>query len=116
LKAAGGTAPMRMSRTMPPPAAVTMPSATIPTMSSRASSRPVSAPLTANTNVPVRSSASSSGGSVMTDSLPYLPADHDPDPGASQASAAVTIASVPVRKVGWSTGRNFGEWLPGMSS
>ena len=113
---AGGSAPMRMSRRMPPPRAVTMPSVSIPMMSSFAASRPVIAPLSANANVPVRSNASSSGGSVMTASMPHCLAGYDPECGASQARAAAVRASVPVRRVGCSGGRNFGEWFAGRSS
>ena len=55
---------------MPPPSAVTMPSASIPMMSSWAALTPVIAPLSANANVPARSSDSSSVPPVMGSSLP----------------------------------------------
>lgn len=35
--------------------------------------------------------------------------------GVSQASAAVTIACVPVSRVGCTNGAKYGEWLTGMS-
>ena len=54
-------------------------------------------------------------GSVMTANMPYCLAGYDPGCGASQARAAAVRASVPVRRVGCSTGRNFGEWLAGRS-
>src|SRR5689334_15578008 len=50
---------------MPPPRAVIMPRVRTPTMSRRAACTAVNAPLSANTKVPVRSSASSSGDSVV---------------------------------------------------
>jgi len=57
--AAGGTAPMSTSRTRPPPIAVTIPSASTPTMSSRTARTAVKAPFSAKAKVPRRSRARS---------------------------------------------------------
>ena len=51
-----------MSRMMPPPSAVTIPSVTTPTTSSFATRIAVKAPLRAKANVPVRSNTRNSGG------------------------------------------------------
>lgn len=62
---AGGRSSNSMSRMMPPPSAVIIPSVITPTMSSRATRTAVNAPLRPNANVPVRSRTSSKGDSLL---------------------------------------------------
>ena len=78
-----------MSRIMPPPSAVIMPSVTTPTMSSLATRIAVIAPFTANANVPARSKINSTSASVNT-------ADHItlvPMPDWFPSNAAEVVAS-----------------------
>src|SRR5699024_4700897 len=59
---AGGTSPNKMSRIMPPPIAVIMPSVRTPTISTRATRTAVKPPLSAKANVPNKSRTSSGVG------------------------------------------------------
>src|SRR5699024_8653028 len=59
---AGGTSPNTMSRIIPPPMAVIMPSVRTPTMSTRATRTAVSPPLSAKANVPSKSRTSNGVG------------------------------------------------------
>lgn len=79
--AVGGTAPISTSRMIPPPRAVITPRVTTPTMSSRAARTAVSAPLSANANVPVKSSANNNGGAVAIPGI-LRPSAHRPAAGS----------------------------------
>src|SRR3954451_21888338 len=95
-----------MSRMMPPPTAVIMPSVTTPTMSTCTARTAVSAPFTANANVPTRSNTNSAGITAAT------ARSTAPRAAATHRSRSGPLQPHPVRSPGAHGRRELGQRAP----